>query len=276
MENQLQTQPIIVSQSSKRSAVDYIAGAAAIGAVVYFGGRYLKKLKADSEAQKLDTPQAQAASRIRTAIEGAGTNEGALQEAARFIAMNKIAWKDVAKSYKNLYAANIEDDLRSDLGAEEIKKFYNVFNFTTSSVTTPPPAALLQYDVTKKPLVFITAKETNIRKSPKILGGGYADKIDPSFAVHKSNVIRLVPGGKVVGVATGKSSSDNDGNLFYEFTSVIIVGKATKAIKAWAAASQLTKKEFNYWKEAGDYYTASLKKGDGAIFTDHEFNKASE
>jgi len=278
METQTQApQPIIVqSASGKRSATDYIFGALFIGGGLWLGNRYLKKWRSDKEAGKLDTPQSQAASRIRTAIEGAGTNEAELFETARFIALNKIAWKDVAASYKNLYAANIEDDLRSDFDAKELKTFFDIFNFTTSSLTTPPPFAALQFDTSKLQVVFLTKKETNIRKSAKVLGGGAIDKADPSYTFHKSNVIRLVPQGKYIGVATGRSAADNNGNLFYEFTSLIADGKAFKAYKLWAAASQLDKKEFKTGKEASDFYTNAIKNKSGVMFSSYEFNKASE
>ena len=272
---QTQERIIVQSASGKRSVVDYIFGAAFIGAGLYFGNRYLIKLKAGKEAGKLDTPEAQIASKIYNSKHWYGDSNDVVFDAAREIAAKKLAWKKISESFKNLYNENIDDYLNF-LSAEQKATFFNIFNLTTSSTVAPPPSAQLQFDTTKKPLVFIAKSNVNIRKSPKLLGGGAADAADPLYTFHKSNVIRVVSKGRVLGAATGKSTADNSGTLFYEFTALSFSGNVGKAVKLWAAASQLEKKEFTYWKEASDFYTASIKNNTGAYVLLLELTKASE
>lgn len=275
METQQPQSIIVQSASGKRSVVDYVFGIAIIGGALYFGNNWYVKHKAEQEAGKLNTPEAQVASKIYNSKHWYGDSPDVVFDVAREIASKKLIWKKITDAFKNLYNENIDSYLNF-LSAEQKATFFNIFNLTTSSQTTPPPAAQLQFDTKKNPLVFITKSNTNIRKSPKLLGGGAADAIDPLYQTHKSNVVRVAPKGKVIGVATGKSATDNTGTLFYEFTILSFNGNVSKAVKLWAAASQLTKKEFTYWTQASDYYSSSLKNNTAAYVLVPELNKATE
>lgn len=275
-ENQQQPPSIIVNTpKSNRSATDYIFGIILLGGLGYFGNKLWVKHKADQEAGKLSTPEDQIASKIYNSKNWYGDSIDVVFDAAREIASKKLIWKKIADAFKNLYNENIDSYLNF-LSAEQKATFFNIFNLTTSSKTTPPPAAQLQFDTKKNPLVFIAKSNVNIRKSPKLLGGGAADVADPLYQVHKSNVVRVVAKDKILGVATGKSETDNTGTLFYEFTILSFNGTVSKAVTLWAAASQLTKKEFTYWTQASDYYSTSLKNNTAAYVLVPELNKATE
>lgn len=270
-------QPIIVQSGNNGSVGQYVFGAILIGAGLWFGNKWYKDHKAQKEAGKLDSPAAQAASRIRTAIEGAGTNETELYNTARFIAENKIVWKDVAQSYKNLYQANIEDDLRSDFDAEDLKTFYNIFNNTTVSTIAPPPAAAVQFNTTTGTYLVKAIKPSNVRKSPSTktsLVDSAASILVPTMS--SSNIIRQVPMGSVIGIITGKSKSDNTGTLFYEVHISVIESASpvkVRADKAWIAASQIELKKYPTSKAAVEALAAG-SFGKRILFTKVEFDKA--
>ncbi|GEM_PF-4906079 len=238
MATNTQPQSIIVQTAGKRSVVDYVFGIAIIGGGLYFGNKIFNKYKSGKEAGKLDTPEAQAASKIYAAKNWYGDNEQVAFDAAREIASKKIAWKDVSVSFKNLYNTNIDDYLNF-LSPEEKVQFFNILNLTQDDETKftgkPPAKSSLQYDVINNYCYAVTTKGANIRKSPEIIGDGGITSM-----VGKSNIIAVAPIDKPLGLMTGVYKLSKDGKTgFIEFYGQVWDNKGMQLKKVWVAASNI-------------------------------------
>lgn len=276
-----QNAPIIVIPKVNKSVIDYVFGAAAIVGIFYFGGKWWKKHKADKAAENLDNPASQAASKIYAAKGFFKDDTTALYDAARFIATNKIVWKDVAQAFKNLNNQNIESYLQSFLNAGELKTFFDIFQFSTSSATKPPPTAKLQYDTTKEFIVVKATGNVNVRKTPKVVGTkpNTINFFDP-LKLIKSNVIQLAPAGMVLGFLTGKSFASQGSSsavLFYEIGVFSVNGKAQSFKNVWVAASNIAvakrvPKSSN--KLGFDFLKDQVQKNKAIIILQSAFNNA--
>lgn len=236
METQL---PIIIqSAAGKRSAVDYIFIVGVIGGIGYFGNRWWVKHNADKEAGKLDTPASQAASKIYNAKHWFGDNPQVAFDTAHEIAQNKIAWKEVATAFNNLYNDNIDDYLNF-LSADEKTQFFNILNLTQDKETKftgkPPAKAILQYDVINNYCFAVAIKGSNIRKSPEIIGNGGITSM-----VGSSNIIAVAQINQPLGMMTGAYKLNKDGQAaFVEFYGSVWDNKGMQLKKVWVAASNI-------------------------------------
>jgi hypothetical protein len=237
---EVQPQPSIIVQpaGSKRSAIDYVFGFVFIGGALFFGNRILTKWKADNEAGKLDTPAAQAASKIYNSKHWYGDSPQSAFDTAHEIAANKIAWKDVATSFNNLYNDNIDDYLNF-LNADEKTQFFNILNLTQDKATKftgkPPAKAILQYDVIKNYCFAVAIKGSNIRKSPEIIGNGGITSM-----VGSSNIIAVAGINQPLGMMTGNYQLSKDGKTaFVEFHGSVWSTGGMQLKKVWVAASNI-------------------------------------
>lgn len=283
MEPNTQQQPVIVIPKVNKSVIDYVFGALAIGGALYFGNNWWVKHKADKAAEHLDNPASQAASKIYAAKGIFKDDDLAVYEAARFIAQNKVAWKDVAQAFKNLHNENIESFLQSFLSAGELKTFYDIFQYSTGSNTKPPPTAKLQFDTTKEMIVVKATNNANIRKSAKILGTKprLSRLIDP-LNLTKSNVIQMAQAGMVLGYLTGKSFADTNkaetsAVLFYEIGVFSVDGTAQSFKNVWVAASNIdvAKKVAKVNAKIGfDFIKDATQKNKAIIILQSSFDNA--
>ena len=202
-----------------------------IGTIGYFFLRgTIRKAKAQKATRRLyNEPDGQIAVRIRTAVEGAGTNEEALYKAAAEVQ----DWKKVVRFYQQLYSRNIEDDLRDDLSAKEYEKFFKILNLSLKEDKGgSPEGAKTQF---KRKDFFLAKHNANIRKSPVKAGGGHR------IPFIRNTVIKMAKAGQFIGTATGKTKYDTGNDvLFYEVRVAIL--KSDKKIVtryAWVAASQV-------------------------------------
>lgn len=238
METKRQPQSIIVQTAGKRSVVDYVFPIVIIGGGLFFGNKFYTKYKADKEAGKLDTPAAQAASKIYSAKNWYGDKPQIAFDTAREIAVKKIAWKDVSDSFKNLYNTNIDDYLNF-LSPSEKTQFFNILNLTQDDETKftgkPPAKSSLKYDVIKNYCYAVTTRGSNIRKSPQIIGNGGI-----SSMLGSSNIIGVTPINKPLGLMTGIYKLSSDGKTgFIEFYAQVWDSKGMQLKKVWVAASNI-------------------------------------
>jgi hypothetical protein len=234
-------QPVVIQQGGKRSAVDYIFAFLAVGGVVWYGTKKYREWKAQQEAQHLDTPAAQAASKIWNAKGFWKDNEQAAIDAVKSAKAQGVDWKDIAKSFANLHDnRNIDDYLQSFLSTEELQRFYNAINLTQGPGNTP-----IKSETAWKATYYITVKSNaNIRKTPRALN--YTFSSDNRLAVAKT--------GSTVGVFTGRTSFDAQaepsGVLFLEVKAPIYDTKTKKAefLPVWVAASQVEQHDPKQWQ----------------------------
>lgn len=237
MENKPTYQPVIIKERKSISLAEGVFITALVGAGGYFGYKAWNRHRANKVAEKLDTPEAQAASNIYNASHWYNDDEEVAYAAARDIAAKKLDWKKVADVFLKLYGKNIDDYL-SFLGPEEKQKFFNILNLTTPAKQgTPPPAAKTQFDTTKNIVLAFATGQGHIRKSPKIMGTSILLR-----PVKSDNIVweaKNVKTGVYLGTLTGKTQmyyADNSttGTLFYEFQVPLLGG--TGQYKLWIAA----------------------------------------
>lgn len=239
MENQQSQQPIIIQErGNSTSPINLLIGVGIFAGLSYFGYDWYVKHKAQNEAGKLDTPAAQAASKIYNSKHWYGDSPQTAFDTAKEIAANKTAWQDVSASFKNLYNDNIDDYLNF-LSPDEKTQFFNIINLTQSSdqkfTGKPPVKATLQYDVINNYCFAIASKGANIRKSPEIIGnGGLITAID-------NNIVATATINQPLGMMTGEYKVSSDGKAaFIEFYGQVTDGKTMQLKKVWVAASNAT------------------------------------
>lgn len=231
-----QTQPIVIQQGGSKMGVGgAIFGIAVIGAAAYFGNRWWKQHVADKEAEKLDTPEAQAASKIFNAKNWYGDKEEVAYEAAREIAQKNLKWADVAKSFKAAGHGNIDEYL-DFLSPEEKAKFFNILNLSKGEPGKSPPGAQNPFDTTKNISYAFLSGQGHIRKTPEIKGTSWAYR-----PIMKDNIVveaKYMRPGMMLGFLTGKTktyigSKSDQGTLFYEFATAVT---GLGARNMWVAA----------------------------------------
>lgn len=188
-----------------------------VGAVValfFFGKKLLANAAKDSADKNLDTdPAAGQARALNAAMNPSGNNW-----MRSFDGHDTNAIMDVAGQITNLdkvrelYSAqtegrNLNDDLESEIGSEGYQKFLAL---ASKGKTGNPKYATVRKDIPLNKWV-ITASDANVRKTPK-----KESKYFPG-----NNIVKLVPKGKLIGVATGKFAYDEkDDVTFIEFYSL--------------------------------------------------------
>ncbi len=287
MEQSVQSQqPILIqsggSKSPANQAITYAFGGLFLVGAFWYGKKMWDAHLANKVSENLDTPEAQAASKIFAAKGFFHDDTNSLYDAARFIASNKLSWKAVAQSFQEAHQQNIEDFLQSFLNAGELKTFYDIFQYTTPSVVKPPPTAKLQYDTTKEYIVVKAVKDVNVRKSPKLSGTEVLIKyLNP---ISSSNVIALAKSGTILGYLTGKSFAGQNSDktsavLFYEVGFLTINdAKKTSFQNFWVAASQLDaamRVAIKDKPKAYSFLLNSIKAGNGIVLIQSDIDNAS-
>ncbi|HEY0029142.1 MAG TPA: hypothetical protein VGC65_00175 [Bacteroidia bacterium] len=238
MEVQAPQQPFIIQQSgSKLSPGTLLVGTAVLAVGGYFGIKWWNQYVADKEAEKLDTPAAQAASKIYNAKSWKGDDEQVAYDAARLIASQNVPWEDVAKSFKKAGHGNIDEYL-DFLSAEEKAQFFNIINLAKPTEPGKPPvASTLRYDDVKNANFVVAKTNTVIRKSPELIGSLSALDI-----LSKSNIVGGAQPGRQLGLMTGKYQLSKDGKTgFIEFWAVLVDGtKVMNLQRVWVAGSNVT------------------------------------
>lgn len=230
----LQPQPYVIQQSSKITPGQILTGAAVIGVAGYFGLKAYKSYRADKEAENLDDPASQIASKIYNAKNWYGDKEQVAYDAAREIASQKIPWKDVAKAFKAAGHGNIDEYL-TFLGPEEKAQFFNIINLAKPSDPGKPPAlSSLKYDDVKNTNFAVAKVGTRIRKTPEVVGDGGIIDI-------KSNIVATVQPGTKLGLMTGEYKLSPDGKTgFIEFWATLMDGKKVmKLQRVWVAGANI-------------------------------------
>lgn len=236
--------PIIISQSSKKSWVDYLFFMIFAGAAIFFGKKAYDKWRAGKEAGKIgDSPAAQAASTIYNAKQWYGDNEESAISLAKTVKEQGVAFKDISEAFSKLYAGkNINDYLNSFMDNDQQQRFFNTLNLTaTIDKKTGLPAPIASKDQWVKGKAVVTTGSTNIRKTARWASSSSIDLLNP---FHKNNIIALAPINSLIGTATGRTSFDEKaeptGILFVEVEAGLIGddGKSAGIANVWVAASQ--------------------------------------
>lgn len=102
------------------------------------------------------------ATKLRTAMEGWGTNEELMFTVADQIRENKIPWADVATAYYNLYQRDLVRDVQSELDSKEIVEFWRRIN----PGTTPAPNTQKTVTQNTKTTAVKTAVKTTLATNP--------------------------------------------------------------------------------------------------------------
>ena len=230
-----QSQPYIIQQSgNKISGGQIMAGAAVIGVAGYLGLKWYKGYKADKEAENLDSPASQMASKIYNAKNWHGDNEQVAYDVARDIATQKIPWKDVAVAFKAAGHGNIDEYL-TFLSPEEKAQFFNILNLSKPSDPGKPPAlSSLKYDDVKNTNFAIAKVGSRIRKTPELIG-------DAGILDIKSNIVATVLPGTKLGLMTGLYKLSPDGKTgFIEFWATLMDGKKVMRLqRVWVAGANI-------------------------------------
>lgn len=230
-----QLQPYIIQQSgNKTSPGQIIAGAAVLVVGGYFGLKWYKSYRADKEAENLDDPASQMASKIYNSKNWYGDNEQLVYDVAREIATQKIHWKDVAVAFKKAGHGNIDEYL-TFLSPEEKAQFFNILNLSKPADPGKPPAlSSLKYDDVKNTNFAVAKVGSRIRKTPEVIGDGGVIDI-------KSNIVATVQPETKLGLMTGKYQLSPDGKTgFIEFWAFLMDGKKVmKNQRVWVAGSNV-------------------------------------
>ncbi len=262
-------QPIIVKTGGGISAGGVIAGVAALAVGGYFFHNWWVKHKAQGEAGKLDTPAAQAASKIESAKHWYGDKPQIAFDAAKEIVQNKVSWKDVSEAFKNLYNKNIDDYL-DFLSPEEHTQFFNILNLSHPVAAGQPPAkSSMKYDVVKNMVYAVATKGTNIRKSPAIIGnGGYTSM------VGDSNIVGTAAINQPLGLMTGEYKLSPDGKTgLVEFFALSFDGNQSKEFKrVWVSGANIKTVQFSRATQIAE----AKKYEDGSNFIHININKYND
>lgn len=260
--NETQPNPhiFVIPEQHKNTLIDYAVKGGLVLLLLWGGKKFYNQWRTNQqEKQAADDPATQQAIKIRTAIEGAGTEEKEIFETAKEI----TDWQAVATAYRNLYQANITEDLKNDLSAEEYQKFFNIINLTQKKPDTKIKTSL-DY---AKGRVAVSKAQVNIRKTPRASGSTTKDKL---LVFSRSNIITAVDKGIAIGITTGRTTFDEkaepSGVLFIEITVLKKNAPVKDALTAWVAASQIETLTSEQYK---------LKRNPALSITKEQYDSAS-
>lgn len=261
--------PIIVNTPSNKGVLDKLIAAGLIVGGVWYGNKLYKDWRAKREGDKAGgDPNIQAATEIHQAIDGSGTSEKVLFS----LATNIKDWKEVSKAYRKLYPGkDMLTDIKGDLDPADYKKFMNIYNLSQTDKTGKPVTGK---NLIEKGLWVLLEKDTNIRKTPRVIGKWEETKNRLKNTANLNtksgnNIITLGKQNKYIGVTTGRQSIDTDstdGTLFLEVMMAMLDKKLKHTlVPVWVASSQVkTEKKINF-KPASNQL---------AIISDSEYNFA--
>lgn len=235
----------IAPQQKSNGIGDYVFKGALIVGGFFIGRKFYRDWKKNkTEDAAGNDPNAQLAMEIHQAIDGAGTSEKVLFDVA-----NRITdWAAVSKAYRNLYNANMTDDIKGDLSASDYQRFLNLYNLGQKNPDGSPKNSK---NLIEPGLLVTTEKEAYIRKSPVYMKvpTGLIKAIDQLQPINliKSNAIALAPAGKVVGITTGIYSDDTKSPSATRYLQVDVAMVDSKLkisrVKVWIASSQVKTKK---------------------------------
>lgn len=231
--NTEQPNVFVIPERKKDTIIDYAVKGGLLILLLWGGKKLYNQWRVNQQEKRAgDDPATQQAIKLRTAMEGPGTDEKTVFETAKEI----TDWQAVTNAYRNLYQTNLTEDLKDDLSAEEYQKFFNIINLTEKA-----PGKSVKSNVdTGKGRIVVSKARVNIRKTARASGSPTKDKL---LVFGRSNIITTADKGIAIGVATGRTSFDEkaepSGVLFLE-VQVLRKGAAIKdSYTAWVAASQV-------------------------------------
>lgn len=260
--NETQPNPniFVIPEQHKNTLIDYAVKGGLLLLLLWGGKKFYTQWKTNEQEKKAaDDPATQQAIKLRTAMEGAGTDEKTIFETAKEI----TDWEAVAIAYRNLYQTNVTEDLKNDLSAEEYQKFFNIINLTQKK---PNQKVKTAFDYAKGNVAISKAK-VNVRKTPRASGSQTKDKL---LVFGRSNIITTVDAGMAIGITTGRTSFDEkaepSGVLFIEVTILKKDAPIRDSYTAWVAASQIETLTGEQYKQ---------KRNRALVITAEQYNNAS-
>lgn len=239
------TPNIIVNTPKKEfNPLNLLVGGIVLVGAGYGGYLIYQDHRSKKAAGELDTPEKQAASKIYNAKNWYGDDEDIVFEVAKEIAEKKLSWKEVSKSFTELYKGNNIDDYLNFLDAEEKARFFQIINLSAPAEPGKPPVqSTLNYDVIKNVCIAYANKGTNIRKTPEIKDNG---GIFPGATLH-SNIVATAPVNTLLGMLTGNYKLSSDGKAgFVELSLPVKFGPGKISNRnVWVAGSNITIKQFS-------------------------------
>jgi hypothetical protein len=236
--------PIFIQSPQNKSILDKGFDYGVKGGLIIGGFFLLRKLYRDykktEEEKNIDKkPETRQAMSLRSAMNPSGiswlksmdtTNVKAILDTAKEI-KNIDA---VREAYKNLYTDDMWEDLKSELSPEDLERFTKTAQYGQSK-----EAGTTNKIFNLKPGYVITAKEGNLRKTPKT--SAYFLSVIPfsNYLNQKiSNIILTAKENKYLGVFDAKKEDvamDTESNVL--FIRVRAFSKEQKEIKYWVAKS---------------------------------------
>lgn len=260
--NETQPNPniFVIPEQHKNTLIDYAVKGGLVLLLLWGGKKFYNQWRVNQQEKKAaDDPATQQAIKLRTAMEGAGTDEKTIFETAKEI----TDWEAVTTAYRNLYQANVTEDLKDDLSAEEYQKFFNIINLTQRK----PDQKIKTSVEFSKGRIAISKAQVNIRKTPRASGSQTKDKL---LVFGRSNIITTIDAGIAAGITTGRTMFDEkaepSGVLFIEITVLKKNAPVKDAFTAWVAASQIE-------TLTGEQY--KLKRNPALSITKEQYDDAS-
>ena len=231
------------NKDSITKIVDTGIKVAVVGGGLYFGHRYYVKWRAEQAEKKYGaTPEGSQAVGLKAAMNPSGfswfksvdtTNVSAVME----IAARVKNYSMVQDIYKKIYDSSLEQDLQSELSAEDYAKFKNIVTATNRETTTVNTGKV-------GAKVVITIADANLRKTP-VLDNKNIISFSPDFT---DNIITKAKANTYIGRATGTQTLDKINNVW--FIEVVLPFKGDKPKMAidsevtgkkvfWVAQSQV-------------------------------------
>ena len=263
--------------STKEKFIGVIQGnqSKIVNGILVLGGIYItyrlgKKLiaefnKSNAQDNADDSPEVRQAMTLKSAMNPSGiswmmsfdtTNSSKILETAKII----TNLDNVRSAYKNLYQANLLDDLQSELSTDDYQKFMTIVSSNQNKVTSSGGSAPVQF--AKPQSLVVAKKEVFVRSSPDATNHG---AIYEQFS--EKNIIKKAKAGEFLGYATGRQHFDEKNNVkFIEVAYVINGAKAPANMKAknkqrvsyWVSASSTYVDLFQYYKPMMDTYPATV------------------
>lgn len=166
---------------------------------------------------------AQYAATIRAALEGFGTEEEILYETAEAMFKSRIAYEDVAASYRLQYNGNFVDnltnflsgdlstDLRRELDAKEFEKFFAVLKGIVPASTPKPLPTVPRPNVPVPPVVVLPRPTTTPTNNAKVLVAYATANVNLRATTNPFRVIKVVAKGQKIGQYLGQTRYVADG-----------------------------------------------------------------
>lgn len=220
--------------------------------------------KNNTQSKADDSQDVRQAMALRSAMNPSGiswmmsmdtTNTATVLDTARTI----TNLDNVSKAYKNLYNANLLDNLQSELSTSEYQKFLTIVSTNSKKDTSGGGAPAVQFAKAKQ--LIVARKEVSLRSSPDATNHGAFYEV-----FSENNIIRMAKPGEFLGYATGRQHFDETNNVkFIEVAWVVKAENAPAAYKSknkkrtvyWVTSSTNYVEIFSYYKTMWDAYPST-------------------